>query len=167
MFSLAMSKQRRKLLKFAALAPIANLPFAHARGIIGRFTSEKRAYHTHSYWIEGRDGLILIDTQFLPSDALKFVELAEATTGKKAKLAVVLHPNPDKFNGVANLTARGIDVVTSEQVAALIDKVHAIRLGWFYNDYKPDYPQDAPKPRVFGNVTTTLNVAGVSLNCMC
>ncbi len=130
---------------------------------VGRFTSEKRAYNTHSYWIEGPSGLVLIDTQFLPSDASKFVDLAERSTGKKAVLAVVLHPNPDKFNGTATLQARGIKVVTSQQVLGLIPAVHQIRLGWFYEDYKPDYPLAAPKPESFGSQTTTLSAGGVQV----
>ncbi len=130
---------------------------------IGQFTSAKRAYSTHSYWIEGETGLVLIDTQFLPSDATQFVDLAEASTGKKAVLAVVLHPNPDKFNGVATLQARGIKVVTSQQVLDLIPSVHDIRLGWFFDDFKPDYPRLAPKPESFGNKTVSLRVGGVAL----
>lgn len=130
---------------------------------VGTFTSDKSGYHTNSYWIEGADGLILIDTQFLLSDALKFVETAERATGKKAVLAVVMHPNPDKFNGVATLQARGIRVITSRQVRDQIAPIHAIRLGWYYDKLKPDYPRDVPAPEVFGERTTTLQVAGVEL----
>jgi glyoxylase-like metal-dependent hydrolase (beta-lactamase superfamily II) len=107
---------------------------------------------------------VLIDTQFLPSDATKFADLAEKTTGKKAKLAIVLHPNPDKFNGAATLQARGIRVITSKQVADLIPAVHEIRTGWFAKDYAPEYPKDAPKLEVFGSETTQLQAAGIQLN---
>lgn len=34
---------------------------------IGVFVSDPWTFSTSSYWIEGPDGLILIDTQFLPS----------------------------------------------------------------------------------------------------
>ncbi len=147
----------------AVLALAAHFSTPATAQNVGTFTAGKSGYHTNTYWIEGADGLILIDTQFLLSDALKFVETAERATGKKAVLAVVLHPNPDKFNGVATLQARGIRVITSRQVREQIAPIHAIRLGWYYDKLKPDYPRDAPVPEVFGERTTTLRAAGVDL----
>jgi glyoxylase-like metal-dependent hydrolase (beta-lactamase superfamily II) len=148
----------------AALALGAVLVAAHASAQnIGKFTAGKSGYQTNSFWIEGSDGLVLIDTQFLLSDAVKFVETAERATGKKAVAAIVLHPNPDKFNGVATLQARGIRVITSRQVRDQIAPIHKIRLGWYYDKLKPDYPHAAPEPEVFGDRTTTLRLAGVEL----
>lgn len=156
---------RRSLISAVGIVLAPGLTSAQAQSSakIGKFTSEKRAYSTHSYWIEGPTGLVLIDTQFLPSDAAKFVDLAERSTGKKVVLAVVLHPNPDKFNGVTTLQARGIKVVTSQQVLDLIPAVHKVRLGWFYEDYKPDYPKDAPRPESFGTQTTALVAGGLQI----
>ena len=151
------------------MASLWGLGIVHAQNLapqalqIGRFVSDKRSYSTNGYWIEGPSGLILIDTQFLPSVATQFVDLAERTTGKKAVLAVVLHPNPDKFNGTATLQARGIKVVTSDQVLALIPSVHIIRTGWFYDDFKPDYPKDAAKPDSFGSRSTEISAAGLTI----
>jgi len=128
---------------------------------VGVFTAEPRAFSTNSYWLEGKDGLVLVDTQFLPSDALKSIEAAERTTGKKVALAVVLHANPDKFNGTEALQQRGIRVITSEQVKALIPGVHRIRTGWFYRRYAPDYPVEAPLPDAFGSASRDMEAAGV------
>jgi glyoxylase-like metal-dependent hydrolase (beta-lactamase superfamily II) len=151
----------------ALVACCAALPLAgtaqQATPPIGRFTSAVRAYSTNSYWIEGSDGVVLVDTQFLPSDATRFADEAQRRSGKPAKLAIVLHPNPDKFNGCAALQARGVRVITGAQVAALIPSVHALRLTWFLDDFKPDYPQAVPRPEVFGEHTTTLRVAGLDL----
>jgi glyoxylase-like metal-dependent hydrolase (beta-lactamase superfamily II) len=135
---------------------------AHALNV-GQFIADYRGYYTSSYWIEGDDGLILIDTQFKPSDAVKFLEQAESRTGKKAKLAIIVHPNPDKFNGTEVFQQRGIKVITSEQVKARIPEIHKIRLEWFYKSYQPDYPKEAPSPDVFGSETTRMSVAGVPL----
>lgn len=130
---------------------------------VGKYTSARRAFSTNSFWVEGDEGLVLIDTQFLPSDAVKFAETAQRETGKPVKLAVVLHPNPDKFNGVASLQARGIRVVTSRQVSEIIAPIHAVRMAWYEDDFKPDYPRDTPKPEVFGERTTELSAAGLKL----
>lgn len=130
---------------------------------VGTYVSKGWGFSTASYWIEGPDGLILIDTQFLLSAADEFVNWAEAATGKKAKLAIVLHANPDKFNGTGILKKRGIKVVTSEQVRALLPSVHEKRLKAFYERYKPDYPAEFVLPDSFGSVTTELKAAGLTV----
>jgi glyoxylase-like metal-dependent hydrolase (beta-lactamase superfamily II) len=128
---------------------------------VSRFTSNPKAYSTHNFWIAGKDGVVMFDTQFLPSDAVKSFEQAQRETGLPVKTAIILHPNPDKFNGTAELQKRGVRVITSQQVAQLIPSVHDIRYGWFYKDYAPDYPKDAAKPAVFGNASTLLNLHGL------
>lgn len=130
---------------------------------IGTYVSSTWGFSTSAYWIEGPEGLILIDTQFLSSAAEEFIDWAEKVTGKKAKLAIVLHANPDKFNGVGVFKRRGIKVVTSDQVLALIPKIHEKRLRAFYERYKPDYPKDLVLPESFGNQTTELKAAGLTV----
>lgn len=153
----------------AAKPPRVNLPISAAISLspdgrdVGTYTSSWNGFRTSSYWIEGPDGLILIDTQFLLSAGEEFVDWAEKVTGKKAVLAIVLHPNPDKFNGTAMFRARGIRVITSDQVLALIPSVHKLRLGWFYDRFKPDYPLETPHPDPFGSTTTDINAAGVTI----
>ncbi|MFZ9889156.1 MAG: MBL fold metallo-hydrolase [Myxococcota bacterium] len=127
------------------------------------YVSSPRTFSTSSYILEGDDGLVLVDAQFLPSAALDAVAHAEAATGKRVVLAVVLHANPDKFNGAAALEARGIRVLTSAQVAALIPAVHEKRFRWFGARYAPEYPTKAPALEVFGDRTRTLQVAGLTL----
>ena len=78
-------------------------------------------------------------------------------------MAIVLHPNPDKFNGTAVFKKRGIEVVTSEQVRKLIPAVHELRKTWFYDRYKPDYPADLNLPDSFGAQTTEIKAAGLTL----
>lgn len=136
---------------------------AHGEGWLGTYVSSWKGFRTNSYWIEGPEGLILVDTQFLLSAAVEAVELAESLTGKKVVAAIVLHANPDKFNGAAVLKERGIKVLTSDQVIALVPAVHELRHGWFYERYKPDYPDKAPVLESFGAATTELELAGVRL----
>jgi glyoxylase-like metal-dependent hydrolase (beta-lactamase superfamily II) len=134
-----------------------------ADGRIGVYTSIPWGFRTASYWIEGPKGLIVIDTQFLPSASAEVIEQAESITGKKVELAIVLHPNPDKFNGTATFQARGIRVVTSAQVLAKIPEVHAQRVDSFYARYKPDYPKELPKPESFGDKDGELSAGGVTV----
>lgn len=145
----------------AALSVLAVMSTAEVP--VGTFTSRPFVFETNSHWIEGPDGLILIDTQFLPDVGVLALEKAERATGKKVVLAIVLHPNPDKFNGAAALRARGVRVITSEQVAAEIPAVHTLRKKWFFEKYSPDYPADAPEIERFGNVTQTIEAGGLTL----
>jgi glyoxylase-like metal-dependent hydrolase (beta-lactamase superfamily II) len=130
---------------------------------VGPYTSSRWTFATNSYFLEGPTGVVLIDTQFLPAEGLAAVERAEQQTGKKVVAAIVLHANPDKFNGASALQARGIKVFTSKQVAALIPRVHEKRLAAFGERYAPDYPTTAAKPEVFGDTTTILELAGLKL----
>lgn len=144
----------------AALIPAA---LARADSPVGVYTSIPWGFHTNSWFIEGPEGVVLVGTQFLSSAALAAVETAEKQTGKKVVLALVLHPNPDKFNGTAALQARGIRVVTSDQVLAEIPAVHALRKRWFFERYQPDYPAAQPKPESFGSESTLLRAGGLTL----
>jgi glyoxylase-like metal-dependent hydrolase (beta-lactamase superfamily II) len=152
-----------------AHAPRVGLPISAAITLspdgrdVGTYISSWNSFRTSSYWIEGPTGLILIDTQFLLSAGLEFADWAEKVTGKKVVLAVVLHPNPDKFNGTALLQARGVRVITSDQVLALMPAVHKLRTGWFYERFKPDYPVETPTPTSFGAESTVIEAAGLKL----
>jgi glyoxylase-like metal-dependent hydrolase (beta-lactamase superfamily II) len=130
---------------------------------VGTYVSSTWGFSTTSYWIEGPRGLVLIDTQFLPSATAEALAWAEQATGKKVVLAVVLHANPDKFNGTAVLKKRGIRVVTSAQVRALIPAVHEKRKKAFFERYQPDYPAEVTLPDSFGDKTTELEAAGTRI----
>ena len=123
----------------AALSCTAFASLAQPYGV-GVYTSPVKSFSTASYWLVGQGGLVMLDTQFLPKEGLEALQKAQTATGKKASHALVLHPNPDKFNGTAAYQALGVQVLTAEQVAREIPAVHVIRLGWFADDFKPDYP---------------------------
>jgi glyoxylase-like metal-dependent hydrolase (beta-lactamase superfamily II) len=157
-------KALKYLALFAFLATVSTFNLAKAAvGDVGIFTSPVKTFSTASYWIEGVDGVVMVDTQFLPKEGLLAVQEAEKATGKKVLAAIVLHPNPDKFNGTAAYQARGIKVLASRQTTELIPGVHEIRLGWFFDEYSPDYPKLAAKPTEFGDKTTELTLAGITL----
>jgi len=63
--------------------PPKNVQVSYAKrdGRVGTYTSTPWGFDTASYWIEGTDGLVLVDTQFLLSATEEFVNLAERTTG--------------------------------------------------------------------------------------
>lgn len=155
------------LLLSSCAAPPARLAtsvFERPDPRVGQFVSSPWTFETSTFWIEGPTGLVLIDTQFLPGALEKAVGYAEGVTGKKVQLAIVLHANPDKFNGTAWLNSRGVRVVTSEQVRALIPAVHEKRVAAFYERYAKDgYPRELRLPDSFGAATTELSAGGVTV----
>lgn len=152
-----------------ALPPGAAVTLAHPDKFtatdarVGTYVSSNWGFTTNSFWIEGPDGLVMVDTQFLPSAASEALAWAERATSKPVKLGVVLHANPDKFNGTETLQRRGIRVVTSEEVRALIPSVFAKRTRSFLSRYAPDWPTKTPSPDSFGPATTDLHAAGLTM----
>lgn len=130
---------------------------------VGSYVSSTRGFSTASYWIEGPSGLVLIDTQFLPSAAEEFIRWAEQATGKRARAAFVLHANPDKFNGTSVFKKHGIKVMTSDQVLALIPAVDAQRRRVFFERFQDDYPSDLVLPESFGSESVNMDLAGINI----
>lgn len=145
----------------------AQVVFSHADKFtdprVGAYVSSAWGFNTVSYFIEGPTGVILIDLQFLPSATEEALRWIEMSTGKKVVLGVVLHANPDKFNGTGVLKKRGIRVVTSAQVRALIPAIHDKRKAAFYERYEPDYPEVVTLPDSFGDKTTELKAGGLTV----
>jgi glyoxylase-like metal-dependent hydrolase (beta-lactamase superfamily II) len=137
--------------------------FEHGDGRVGTYVSSPWGFSTSTHWIEGPSGIVILDTQFLPSAIEEATRWIESHTGKKIVLAFVLHANPDKFNGTGFLKQHGVKVVTSEQVRNQIPEVHKKRVAWFYDRYKPDYPKDYVLPDSFGDKTTELSAAGLKM----
>lgn len=153
-------------LALAACAPRAATPAEvdpDRRDGVHAFTSVPRGFHTRSYWIEGPTGVVVIDTQFMPSEARRLISTIEAESDHEIVLAIVLHPNPDKFNGAEVFREHGVRVVTSSQVLARIPEVDALRRSWFYERYAPDYPARTPELESFGGATTTIEAGGLTL----
>lgn len=132
-------------------------------GGVASYVSTPWSFSTVNWWIAAPQGTVMIDTQFLPSAALESAALAKAMTGRAVTDAIVLHPNPDKFNGTAVLQANGTRVHTSGQVLFEIPAVHAQRKEAFFDRYAPDYPEATPQPTSFGARTTTLSFGGTEI----
>ncbi|WP_233595738.1 MULTISPECIES: MBL fold metallo-hydrolase [Corallococcus] len=131
---------------------------------VGEYISSEWSLQTASYWIEGPNGLVLIDTQLLPSALRKELAFAKERTGKEVKLAIVLHPNPDRFNGTALLKELGVPVITSDQVRALIPAVHAKWAPTLFEKYwNGRYPRELVLADGFGDSTRELSAAGLTL----
>ncbi len=130
----------------------------------GWYVSSPWGFSTNSFWVAGPEGSILVDTQFLPSATREVAARVRECTGKPVLAALVLHANPDKFNGSQWLTAQGVEVLSSREVVKAIPSVDSVRRRWFEKRYRPDYPNKLVLPKSFGTVSTRLERGGVALN---
>ncbi len=130
---------------------------------IGAFHSRLNEIGSKSYWIEGPHGVVLVDTQFLLSDANEFIDIAESITGKKVLMAIVLHASADRFNGVSALQKRGIEVVSSQQVVDEIEQVDKQARERYAARYADDYPPVVALPVAKWKATQEFDVAGLRL----
>lgn len=129
---------------------------------IGTYFSPDRKLSGNSYWVEGPDGLILIDTQFLVQDTLELLKVAQSITGKKVKMAIVLQPTAQRFNGVAALVSRGIRVVSSSQVVDAIPRVDKESREKWQADNE-DYPAETVLPEAIWDKTQEFDAVGLRL----
>lgn len=127
---------------------------------IGVYTS-RSGRGSNSYWVEGPKGVVLIDTQFLLSDAAEFVDIAESVTGKKVVMAIVLHASPDRFNGVSILKERKIPVVSAAQVVDEIPAAHERASRRYAAQFPGDYPTELVLPEVRWTQTRLFDAAGL------
>ncbi len=130
----------------------------------GMYTSVPWGFSTNSFWVSGKQGAILFDTQFLPSATKAMVAQIETCTGKPPLAALVLHANPDKFNGTQWLRSQGVEVLSSQQVVDVIPEVDALRRRWLEKRYAPDYPDKLVMPAVFGDASRLFQRGDIALN---
>lgn len=116
------------------------LPAAQAEDAkVHRYAANHLAWSTNSYWIEGPDGVALIDAQLVPSDA-KLLAAQIKATGKPLKGVIITHPHLDHFGGLPTLKDELGDfpVYASQVTADNFASVHKQILGYY------------PMPNAFG-----------------
>lgn len=98
---------------------------ASQAGELHVFTSDAANFLTHSVWYDDGVEVTVVDAQFTTGAAQALLaEIAAATDSPVARV-IVTHPNADKFNGLAVLTAAGATAIASEATAAAMPAVDA------------------------------------------
>lgn len=117
-----------------ALPPLAlalTLPVASLAARLGHFVSGPEGFDTRSTYLDTGAEVVVFGAQFTPALAQALVAQIRAETASPIRYAVVLHPNPDKFNGLPVLQAAGARAVGSRATAAAMPGVHAAKRHFF------------------------------------
>ena len=82
---------------------------------------------SHGIVAVGKNGIVIIDTQWNDAQTKILLDRIEKRFGKKVVLAVVTHAHADKIGGIKTLTGRGIRVVSTKAIADSAEKNGYIR----------------------------------------
>lgn len=127
------------------------------------FKSPEPAFLVNSFIIETQNGIIVIDTQFLVSEARKLKQEVEKL-GKPLLGVVVTHPHPDHFNGVGILCENLEVPIYATQ--STVDDIKAIEAGkreFWKQTYGDDYPDSTTLPNRIVRSKEELVIDGVHL----
>jgi len=136
------------LLALAAVgcgAPTEDPDAAAGRLTLEVYTSNDYGYATTSTIVSGARDAVLIDPQFLASDARKVAEMIKVS-GKRLTTIYTTHAHPDHFLGVAIIKEEfpGARYVALPEVAARIETAWPARRNFWYPTYGDELPSEVP-----------------------
>lgn len=127
-------------------------------------TSSPTAFFVNSFIIEGPKSLVLVDTQFVLSEA-KAVASMIAALRKPLAAIVITHPHPDHYNGLASI----LEKHTATSVLATAGTINGIRetaepkRGYWTPIVGADYPQKFAIPDTTICDGERLSIDGIEL----
>jgi len=127
------------------------------------FKSPEPAFLVNSFIIETQNGIIVIDTQFLVSEARKLKQEVEKL-GKPLLGVIVTHPHPDHFNGVGTLCENlEVPIYATQSTLDDIKNIEAGKREFWKQTYGDDYPDSTTLPNRIVRSKEELVIDGVSL----
>lgn len=129
---------------------------------IHTYSSPEEAFRVNSYWIEGEQGVIVIDTQFLLSEAHNLRRAIDGA-GQPILAVIITQAHPDHCNGTGVLLDGYADVpiyATHATCAAIRAHEAGDRAYWKIG-YGDDYPAVTTLPTRLLDSGATLVIGGV------
>jgi glyoxylase-like metal-dependent hydrolase (beta-lactamase superfamily II) len=127
-------------------------------------TSSPDAFFVNSFIIEGQSSLILVDTQFVLSEARA---VADKIAALQKPLAAILitHPHPDHYNGLASILERcpGTRVHATAATIEGIRQTAEPKRAYWTPIVGADYPQKFAIPEVTVRDGENLSIDGIEI----
>src|SRR5580658_3805604 len=126
------------------------------------YTSPPDAFFVNSFIIEGESSLILVDTQFVLSEA-RSVANRIAALEKPLAAVLITHPHPDHYNGIASILERypGTRVYATAGTIEGIRETAEPKRAYWTPIVGPNYPQRFAIPDVTVRNGEHLSIDGI------
>ena len=123
------------------------------QGRIIEFKSGPNGFDTRTFFYEGESEVVAFDSQFTPELAKQSIAHLRKFTIKPITWLIIIHPNPDKFNGASVFKDEGAKILASQATANAIPGVHAYKEYYFVEIAKMfkkgEYPQPTAVDQTF------------------
>jgi glyoxylase-like metal-dependent hydrolase (beta-lactamase superfamily II) len=132
--------------------------------VVHTYTSAPDHFLVNSFIIEGPRSLVLVDTQFVLSEARTLAEKL-AATGKKLAGIIITHPHPDHYNGLATILAAhpATPVFATQATAQGIHDTAEPKRAYWTPIIGADYPQSFAFPDTIIADGQTIEIDGIEL----
>ncbi|WP_300057433.1 MBL fold metallo-hydrolase [uncultured Roseobacter sp.] len=140
------------------------------QGSVGGYATDTQGHHSvNGYWIEGEDGLILIDAHWRLSDAQRAFEAMRTVSDKPIAAVIITHPHSDHFGGLpvfldaAEEEGEPAEYYASAWTARSIANDEQGFLANRRDQFGDDFPATMPQPTHLIEDGSRVTIAGVDL----
>jgi glyoxylase-like metal-dependent hydrolase (beta-lactamase superfamily II) len=130
---------------------------------IHRYCSRPEAFLVNSWIIELVNGLVIVDSQFLVSEATALIQKVREL-GKPPVALLITHPHPDHYNGAALIQAAfpNIEIIATQNTFNGIKSSEAPKRAFWTPIHHEDYPPTTAFPTRIAASGEPLSLAGAN-----
>src|SRR5579871_3664678 len=114
---------------------------------IQRYHSRPEAFFVNSWICELANGLVIVDSQFLISEATALIQKVRQL-GKAPVALLITHPHPDHYNGAALIQSAfpQIEIIATQKTFDGIQSSEEPKRAFWTPIYRADYPPTTAFP---------------------
>jgi glyoxylase-like metal-dependent hydrolase (beta-lactamase superfamily II) len=130
---------------------------------VHRYSSRPEAFFVNTWIVELADVLVLIDSQFLISEASALIKQVQILNKPVAAL-LVTHPHPDHYNGAALLkeTFPAMEIIATQATIDGISSSEGPKRAFWTPIHHEDYPTTTAFPTRVATSGEPLNLGGTT-----
>jgi glyoxylase-like metal-dependent hydrolase (beta-lactamase superfamily II) len=126
------------------------------------YTAAEPGIFVNGYLLETADGVVLVDSSLLVSDA-QALAARLAALRKPLLAAFVTHPHPDHYNGLPYVAGEGVPVYATAAVARTIEETAAAKREQWQPAYGEQWPDRVRVPDQAVSDEAVVEIAGLRI----